>query len=229
MLGSLREPDLSQNGVHTLLMAGGLQPLLGRLTILGLIDLLYYSEEGARGLLSELHGSGADMREFRFSMFKRCAGAASDVQHCLRTWPQPRVPLLKWPAQTTLSVLLGKDMDVHASGLQELELHCVYDMEVEYSVSKLLHLLTKGGDRHRGVLLAGECALGAWLAEMPAVQVLQVRDMRAGCYSAHFTQPGRMFEKLTALTGLRELRVSSHAKFSIAVWTTMRRCRTCSR
>lgn len=52
-----------------------------------------------------------------------------------------------------------------------------------------------------------------WVGEMPSLRVLQISVVRVGHVGGHETQPGRIFEKLTTLTALRELRVPAYVNY----------------
>lgn len=206
---SLRELDLSRNAVESVPKTGRLQPLLGRLTMLGLKDLTCGNKEGARSLLRELRASGADMREFRFGIDAPTAGFVARMQRCLTAWPRLRVLRLHWKARVELSTLFGKDMAVYASGLEELSLQGMGGMDADYPAAQL-PLLTKLVVQRVSCSLQGERGLGAWLGEVPSLQVLRIFNMNAGHESGAEPQPGRLFQHLTLLTRLRELRVPAY-------------------
>ena len=174
--GSLRELDLSRDLLKTMPMARRLQPLLGRLTMLRLEGLMCWGEQGVHpgreGLLRELQGSGADLREFRFGLDTWVESVAAFVRRCLMAWPQLRVLDVCWPERVALSNCSGKD--VAMPWLQELTLQCLRVEDCEHPAAQRLPLLTKVVIQDMRCSLQGECALGGWLGEMPSLRVLQI-------------------------------------------------------
>ena len=71
-------------------------------------------------------------------------------------------------------------MTARASGLQELVLRGVCVTDSEQPAARHLSLLTKVVIQDMQCSLQGKCALGAWLAEMPALHVLQICVIVAG-------------------------------------------------
>ena len=114
----------------------------------------------------------------------------------------------RWPARVEVTKLIG--MTVRASGLQELVLRGVCVTDSEQPAARHLSLLTKVVIQDMQCSLQGECALGAWLAEMPALHVLQICVIVAGHKGLSHTHTGRTLEKLNRLTSLREVRVASN-------------------